>query len=267
MGNCSPTSRLLFIALWCYSDDEGRCVDNAKVLRAFAFPLDDAILSTDVEAMLQELHAARLLVRYEVEGRKYLSISNFNEHQHPKKKLRSKLPPPPVGNEFPTSAPLVPPVVVVGVGVGEGVGGEKLQGCGGANAPPPVLRKERRSVARAAPEPQFPGFPRAVCDAAHTLWQGKAGAVPYARFRKAFGPLMASPEAARPPKYPRDTELVPAIDLYLAAVKGTPEARFRSPERCAERLSELAAILRTYPDHPLAQLDAAQRLLGIRGAA
>jgi hypothetical protein len=267
VGNCSPTSRLLFVALWCYADDDGRCVDNAKVIRAFAFPLDDEIRSADVGEMLAELHAARLLVRYVVDGRNYLAISNFTEHQHPKKRLKSKLPPPPVVHQFPTPTPPVPPVVVVGVVEGEGVvEGVTTLPIADAMRPAEDRRARPRPAApniRPSSAARYPGFPADVCDAAHQHWQAKVGSVEYPRFRKAFGPLFSVSEAARAPDLPRDAELVPAIALYLAACKGTREAQFRSPERCAASLSGLVRVMRLHPDDGIAREAKAQIVLGI----
>lgn len=125
---------------------------------------------------------------------------------------------------------------------------------GNAVASPPKAKK--------APA-KFPGFRAELCDAAHARWQADAGACDYARFRKAFGPLFAMPEDVRPPQYPRDAELEPAIGLYLAAIKNTPEARFRTIEKCAESLAGIVGCVRKFSD-PLAQFDAVQAFLGVQ---
>lgn len=114
----------------------------------------------------------------------------------------------------------------------------------------------------------FPHFDKAVCDAAYERWQSKCGAVNYGRFRKAFGPLFAQPEAARPAAYPRDAELVPALSLYLDAVYGARESAFKTVERCAASLSGIVATLRETTDGER-RLLGAQLHLGIlsRGVA
>ena len=122
------------------------------------------------------------------------------------------------------------------------------------------------------PVAQFPAFSKTQCDAAYAVWLSDVGAVAYARFRKAFGPLFAIPEAERPSKLPRNGELVPTIRLYCAAVSGSPEARFRSVEKCAGSLTQLADALRS-SDSSDAALTAAQWVLGsaprlpLKGAA
>ena len=261
VGNCSPTSRLLFVALWCYADDEGRSVDDARIIRAFAFPLDDAILSTDVDRMLNELQTAGLVTRYEVQGRKYLSINNFSEHQHPKKKLHSKLPapgkatiPPPVPPISPTPYPPVAPVVVEGVGevVVEGVGVNSLSAVADAppvlalslDEPPPpnprrVLAKPKRpSVA------EFPLFTQERFVQWHRLWEAKRGPVDPGRFRKAMGPLFRLPESERDPKAPTDAELFDAFEHWLLSISKGRSSAFCKPEKCAEELVAVALAAR-----------------------
>jgi hypothetical protein len=114
----------------------------------------------------------------------------------------------------------------------------------------------------AKPEAKYRGFPSSLCDAAHAEWLAKAGAVDYARFRKAFGPLFAIPEDVRPVQYPRNDQLIPAIRLYLSAIKNTPEARFRTVDKCAASLSGVVECLRQWSD-PINQLDAVQAFLGV----
>ena len=131
-------------------------------------------------------------------------------------------------------------------------------------APEPAPLAVVKASKRGRPAAAFPHFPDGVCAEAFEVWQSKAGAVPFARFRKAFGPLFTAPEASRPVGYPRDAELVPAVTLYLAATFGTAEARFRSPERCAQGLSGLVRVLRDFPDAER-QLSAAAVVLGVAG--
>jgi hypothetical protein len=97
----------------------------------------------------------------------------------------------------------------------------------------------------------------------YDTWLEKAGAVEYGRLRKAFGPLLSAPEAERPPGLPRDAEIVPAVAMYLACAQGTSEARFRTPERCAERIGTLVAALRREYRDPVERLDACMWALGI----
>lgn len=72
-------TQLLFIGLWTLADREGRIEDRPLRIKMQIFPA----ASYDVNGMLGELHAAGLLIRYEVEGQKYLWIPTFIKHQHP----------------------------------------------------------------------------------------------------------------------------------------------------------------------------------------
>jgi len=121
----------------------------------------------------------------------------------------------------------------------------------------PARARPPRSVAA------FAGFSKPLCDAVYAKWLEKAGAVDYARLRKAFGPILAQPEAERPPGLPRDAEVVPAVAQYLACALGTSEARFRTPERCAERLGTIVHEMRLHPDDAEARLRGCLWSLGI----
>ncbi len=92
---CSMPAQLLFIGLWTHSDDEGRSVDNVRVLKGALFPLNDEMTPNRIESGLVELARQQLIVRYSVERKRYIVVRNFKEHQHPKKPTPSKIPPPP----------------------------------------------------------------------------------------------------------------------------------------------------------------------------
>jgi hypothetical protein len=89
----SPLHRLLFQALWCHADREGRLLDKPKHLKIKIFPADNC----DVDAMLDDLAALGLVIGYESGGLRCLSIPGFLDFQHPhKKEVPSVLPPPTV---------------------------------------------------------------------------------------------------------------------------------------------------------------------------
>lgn len=90
---CSRNSRLLFIGLWNFADDAGRCVDSAKTIKAQIFPGDDDVSSESVRGMLDELSGNGLLQKYEVDGRAYMQIVGWN-HQRIDKPQPPKCPPP-----------------------------------------------------------------------------------------------------------------------------------------------------------------------------
>ena len=87
----SFSTRLLFIGLWCIADREGRFEDRPKKIKMELFPMDDV----DVDAALNELASGGFLVRYEVDGKRYVQIYNFAKHQVPHhKEVASEIPAP-----------------------------------------------------------------------------------------------------------------------------------------------------------------------------
>lgn len=74
-------TRLLFAGLWCLADREGRMEDRPKRIRAEVFPYD----LIDCDPLLDQLHATGFIVRYEVDGSKYIEIPSFLVHQNPHK--------------------------------------------------------------------------------------------------------------------------------------------------------------------------------------
>lgn len=98
------TARLTFIGLWTHVDDEGRCVDEPRLIRAAVWPLDDR-LASDVEDDLRALHDASLILRYEHAGRRYLAIRSWDEHQRIDKPKTSKHPAPEEGTPTPPTPP------------------------------------------------------------------------------------------------------------------------------------------------------------------
>lgn len=103
-----PLHRWLMPALWCQADRDGRIEDKPRELKVKCLPYDDC----DVDAMLWDLHRAGFIVRYEVDGRRYLAIPGFEKHQrfHKDEKPRGLPPPPDVPQPAPdadaTPAPL-----------------------------------------------------------------------------------------------------------------------------------------------------------------
>ncbi|BAL85487.1 putative phage protein [Actinoplanes missouriensis 431] len=101
-------ARLTFIGLWTHVDDEGRCVDDARLIKAAVWPLDDR-LSSDVELDLKALSESSLITRYTVGARSFLAITNWNEHQRINRPTRSKIPAPPPAETAPASPRYAPP--------------------------------------------------------------------------------------------------------------------------------------------------------------
>lgn len=84
-------TRLLFIGLWTIADREGLLEDRPKRIKMELFPGDDM----NVDKALDELHKAGFILRYEVEGARYIQVSAFLKHQNPHhKEPPSKIPKP-----------------------------------------------------------------------------------------------------------------------------------------------------------------------------
>lgn len=103
IASLAVEARLTFIGLWTHVDDEGRCVDDTRLVRAALWPLDDRSFA-DVENDLTELSRASLIRRYEANGKRYLSVSGWGEHQKINRPTPSKLPSPPVDAVTPASS-------------------------------------------------------------------------------------------------------------------------------------------------------------------
>lgn len=92
LAELEPLVRLLFAGIWTLADREGRLLDRPRKIKAETLPYDDI----DTEAALQQLGARDFLQRYEVDGVRYIQVTNWLTHQHPHPKEEpSKLPAPP----------------------------------------------------------------------------------------------------------------------------------------------------------------------------
>lgn len=79
LAECNPLARILFAGLWCEADREGRLEDRPKRLKVDCLPYDDC----DVGVLLQELATRGFIQRYEVDGVRYIQITEFLKHQNP----------------------------------------------------------------------------------------------------------------------------------------------------------------------------------------
>lgn len=93
VADLSFEQRLTFIGLWTHVDDEGRCVDDARLIKAAIWPLDDRT-AADVEADLGGLSESSLIVRYTLNRKRYLAVRGWAEHQKINRPTPSKLPAP-----------------------------------------------------------------------------------------------------------------------------------------------------------------------------
>ena len=93
LAECDLAARLVFIGLWSLADREGRLEDRPKRIRAFVFPYENY----DVDELLNQLQEHGFILRYEVDGNKYIQVLNFKKHQKPHPREAASDIPPPVG--------------------------------------------------------------------------------------------------------------------------------------------------------------------------
>lgn len=95
LGDLPPLTRLLFIGLWCLADREGRLEDRPRKIKKAILGYDD-VDADGVSDMLQSLHDAGFIIRYQIDGEHYIQVVNFVKHQNPHMKEKaSEIPPPP----------------------------------------------------------------------------------------------------------------------------------------------------------------------------
>lgn len=90
LADCSPWSRLLAPGLWMLADKEGRMYDRPKRIKAEIFPYDNV----EIEQLLEELVRCRHILRYEVDGRRFIQVLTFSDHQRPHSNETKSLIPP-----------------------------------------------------------------------------------------------------------------------------------------------------------------------------
>lgn len=71
--------RLLFVGLWTQADREGRLEDRPQRLKAALFPYDDL----NIDDGLSSLVNVGLIIRYDGNGQRLISIPTWSKHQQP----------------------------------------------------------------------------------------------------------------------------------------------------------------------------------------
>jgi hypothetical protein len=76
-------TRLTFIGLWSYVDDNGVGIDSFKLISAELYGLEDDPREArdNTRECLARLADARLITRYTLDGKRYIRITNWDEHQ------------------------------------------------------------------------------------------------------------------------------------------------------------------------------------------
>lgn len=91
LAEAAPLARILFAGLWCFADREGRLEDRPKKIKAEILPYDDC----DADELLNSLAALGFVLRYEIDGARYIQVLNFDKHQNPHvKEQASEIPAP-----------------------------------------------------------------------------------------------------------------------------------------------------------------------------
>jgi len=109
IGYLTVKERLGYAGLWCHADREGRLEDRPRYLKTQIFPYDNF----DMEGILNSLsqpkktnHNEPFIVRYSNNGRKYIQILKFLDHQKPHHTEKNSTYPPPKDGELTVKEPL-----------------------------------------------------------------------------------------------------------------------------------------------------------------
>lgn len=93
LAEVSVEAERTFFGLLTQADDHGRHRDNAAIIAGLLWPLRAEHTSVHVEDDLQQLANAGLICRYTgCDGRRYLHIATWSEHQKIDKPSQSRLP-------------------------------------------------------------------------------------------------------------------------------------------------------------------------------
>lgn len=102
----SRDARMLYMGLWNYSDEHGRCNGDPVWLKGRIFPFEDDITPDVIGGLLRELANCHRIQRYTVDGDPYLFLGKLDKHQRLDTKVESRLPPPPpAGTDEPEPDP------------------------------------------------------------------------------------------------------------------------------------------------------------------
>lgn len=77
---CSMNARLLFIGLWCFSDDSGVHPHSAARMKMEIFP-SDTITKQAIDGLVDELIAVGLLDAYKVADQAFVRVTGWKAHQ------------------------------------------------------------------------------------------------------------------------------------------------------------------------------------------
>ena len=174
-------TRLVYIGLWSYVDDNGVGRDLVPLIVADLFPLDVSIpgglpeASRRVTEALSHLSEHGQIARYRVDGKPYLHIVAWEKHQRIEKRSTGRYPLPTTANAeapdpLPEPSPTTPGAVREGSPLGEGEKGRRGEGTSSSELRPDVAdlldHLDRCIVANGAKKP---GRTKGNADAARLL--------------------------------------------------------------------------------------------------
>jgi len=81
VGSMTWKTRLVFINLWSYVEDNGVNLDNPRLFRGQCMPYDDDVLD-DIEDAFAELEQCGSIIRYERDGKRLLFVPGFKKWQN-----------------------------------------------------------------------------------------------------------------------------------------------------------------------------------------
>lgn len=81
VGSMTWKTRLIFINLWSYVEDNGVNLDNPRLFRGQCMPYDDSVLD-DIEDAFAELEQCGSIIRYERDGKRLLFVPGFEKWQN-----------------------------------------------------------------------------------------------------------------------------------------------------------------------------------------
>ena len=91
LAELDPIDRLAFIGLWTIADYKGCLENRPKRIKATILPYDNC----DIEKIMINLEQSRFIASYNIQGKPYIKIINFEKHQNPhpnERKGGSKIP-------------------------------------------------------------------------------------------------------------------------------------------------------------------------------
>lgn len=100
--------RWTFVGLIGYVDDEGRGLDELRLLKAELYPLDDDMTAKKIGSHLATLVDRGPLCRYTVDGLAYLHFTSWSEHQRVSHPTPSRIPPCPTHDKLASDSRTAP---------------------------------------------------------------------------------------------------------------------------------------------------------------